>query len=387
MLHSRRPLSLFALLSGLLGLIATLLIASPAPAEAARARSADESAAERHLVAEHNRIRSGASRASLTAASDLTEAARAWSDEMARTGTFVHNPSVGRQICCWTAWGENIAWAGPVDAIGGWKPTADRIMRGWMDSTGHRDNILSSTFDEVGIGISVAANGRMYATAVFRRADGSAKTSSLPTPTVRSGDAACPAGSVPTSGFTDVGRSQTRAVDCLAWWSVAEGTTAHAFSPGGDVTRAQLATFVTRAIERSGGRLPAAPLRFADVDANSSHADAIARLAGAGVVGGFGDGTFRPSATVERDQMASVLVAAAEYRTGQRLRSPSRDWFLDDAGTHERAINQAADAGWTAGDGNGHFGPSQGLQRGHLALFLTRWLDTMVAEHGARLPS
>ncbi|MEX2504798.1 MAG: S-layer homology domain-containing protein [Egicoccus sp.] len=369
----------------LLPLAAALLVAGAAPADAAPARTANESAAESHLVDEHNRARAGSDRAALRAATDLTDVARAWSDEMARTGNFRHNPSVSGQICCWTAWGENIAWAGPVDAIGGWEPTADRIMRGWLDSPGHRDNLMSATFDEVGIGVSVASNGRMYATAVFRRSDGTAAPASQPVPQARSIDRACPPGEVPSAGFTDVGASQARAVDCLAWWDVAQGTSARAFSPQRAVTRAQFAAFLARALEETGGILQVAPPPLTDLTGNI-HATAIGDLAGIGIIGGFTDGTFRPNQTVTRGQMASMLVKAAEYRTGERLRAPSRDWFIDDSGTHERAINQIADAGWAAGDGNGHFGASSTLQRGHLALFVARWLDTMVAEHGASLP-
>ncbi|MBS3941861.1 MAG: S-layer homology domain-containing protein [Actinobacteria bacterium] len=364
---------------------ATLAFGTATEATAAPTRTSAESSAESHLVAEHNRVRAGASRAALRAAGDLTDVARAWSDEMARTGSFRHNPSVSGQICCWSAWGENIAWAGPVDAIGGWKATADRIMRGWLDSPGHRDNLMSATFDEVGIGVTVASNGRMYATAVFRRGDGTAAPSSRPVPTVRGIDDACPSEGVPSAGFTDVGASQARAVDCLAWWGVAQGTSAHTFSPQQSVTRAQFAAFLHRALERTGGVPRGSGPGFSDLSGNV-HATAIRDLAGIGVIGGFADGTFRPNQTVTRAQMASMLVKAAEYRTGQRLAAPSRDWFVDDSGTHERAINQIADAGWAAGDGNGSFGASSTLERGHFALFLTRWLDTLVAEHGARLP-
>lgn len=385
MLSRRRSLSALALVGLLASLVAMLAVTSATDAQAAPARTSAESAAESHLVSEHNRVRADASRAALRAAGDLTEVARAWSDEMARTGNFRHNPSVDGQICCWSAWGENIAWAGPVDAIGGWEATADRIMRGWLDSPGHRDNLMSATFDQVGIGVAIADNGRMYATAVFRRSDGTAAPATQPAPQVRSIDRACPAGRVPSAGFTDVGASQTRAVDCLAWWDVAQGTSARTFSPGQAVTRAQFATFLARALEESGAVLQVSPPRFTDLT-GVSHATAIEQLAGIGVIGGFGDGTFRPSQTVTRGQMASMLVKAAEYRTGERFDAPSRDWFVDDSGTHERAINQIADAGWAAGDGDGHFDAASSLQRGHLALFLARWLDTMVADHGARLP-
>ena len=386
---SRRPSLLLApplAVTLLVAIVAALLASADAPAEAVPTRTDDEAAAERHLLEAHNRSRADASRAALRRAPDLTEVARAWSDEMARTATLTHNPAVSGQICCWTAWGENIAWAGPVEAMGGWQPTADRIMRGWLDSPKHRDNLLSATFDEVGIGTAVADDGRMYATAVFRRSDGTSAPSTQPTPSVRDIDAACPPDDTPGAGFTDVPAGQTRAVDCLAWWDVTQGMSATRYAPLAGVTRGQLATFLANAIEHSGRQLPAATSRFSDL-AGSAHREAIGKLAAAEVIGGFPDGSFRPDVVVERAQMATMMVRAAEYRNGTRLRAPSRDWFLDDSGTHQRAINQVAEAGWTAGSGNGYFAASAALERGHLALFVSRWLDTMVAEHGADRPA
>jgi uncharacterized protein YkwD len=364
-----------------------MALAPPTVAEAAPARTAAESSAEARLVDSHDQARRAAGRSSLRVAPDLREVARAWSDEMARTGSFRHNPNVAAQICCWTAWGENVAWAGPVDAIGGWRPTAERIMQGWLDSSGHRANILSGTYQEVGIGVAVAGNGRMYATAVFRRPDGTASPEAQPVPTARSIDAACPSGRVPSAGFVDVAAGQQRAVDCLAWWQVAEGIDGRHYAPSRTVTRAQMASFLARAIERSGGTLPSpGPQRFTDVDPSSAHGPAIQSLARAGVLGGYPDGSFRPHTAVDRAQVARLLVQGFEHRTGTAMPGPSTHWFTDVGGPNTRVINQAAHAGWATGDGAGSFGPHEDLQRGHLALFLTRWLDTLVGDHGAATP-
>jgi uncharacterized protein YkwD len=54
--------------------------------------------------------------------------------------------------------GENLAWGG------GRRATARRIVRSWMQSPGHRANVLQPKFREVGIGVirklPVAAAGR-----------------------------------------------------------------------------------------------------------------------------------------------------------------------------------------------------------------------------------
>jgi uncharacterized protein YkwD len=46
------------------------------------------------------------------------------------------------------AYGENIAWAS------GKQGTPRNIVQMWMNSSGHRANILSSRFDEIGVGYS-----------------------------------------------------------------------------------------------------------------------------------------------------------------------------------------------------------------------------------------
>jgi hypothetical protein len=46
---------------------------------------------------------------------------------------------------------------------------------------------------------------------------------------------------------------------------------------------------------------------FNDVPADHTHADAIHRLAAMGIVGGFPDGTFKPSDPVTRGQLATII--------------------------------------------------------------------------------
>ena len=47
--------------------------------------------------------------------------------------------------------GENLAWGEH------WRSTPTEIMKGWMGSPGHRDNMLESRYREIGIGLAYAA--------------------------------------------------------------------------------------------------------------------------------------------------------------------------------------------------------------------------------------
>jgi len=55
----------------------------------------------------------------------------------------------------WASLCENIAWGTEHLA------TPKGIVRGWMNSPGHRANILRGTFREIGIGIVVGAPTRL----------------------------------------------------------------------------------------------------------------------------------------------------------------------------------------------------------------------------------
>jgi SpoIID/LytB domain protein len=84
---------------------------------------------------------------------------------------------------------------------------------------------------------------------------------------------------------------------------IAQGRTETRFNPGGSVTRAQMAAFLYRTFdipEPSGDQ-------FDDVAADHPHGEAINALAEAGVAQGFDDDTFRPGSRVTRAQMASFL--------------------------------------------------------------------------------
>ena len=61
------------------------------------------------------------------------------------------------------AWGENIAYIGGVSDA---NKLAEQFMTNWMNSSGHRENILSTNFESIGIGVYKSGN-RVYATQEF----------------------------------------------------------------------------------------------------------------------------------------------------------------------------------------------------------------------------
>lgn len=82
----------------------------------------------------------------LEADARLSEAAEDWSRQMAEGDMFRHSDTsalVEAEGYDWRALGENIA--------AGYRTPAD-VVQGWIDSPGHRRNMLSDNFEEIGVG-------------------------------------------------------------------------------------------------------------------------------------------------------------------------------------------------------------------------------------------
>ena len=124
-----------------------------------------------------NRKRGNAGLPALERNKRLQKAAQRHTDKMSGTGCFDHECSgeaaLGARLesvdyltgglLQW-AYGENIAWG--MDSRG--RPS--EIVKAWMNSPGHRANILSRQFREIGVGFasgtpsSSSANGGIYTT-------------------------------------------------------------------------------------------------------------------------------------------------------------------------------------------------------------------------------
>jgi hypothetical protein len=197
----------------------------------------------------------------------------------------------------------------------------------------------------------------------------------------------CPPGQVPEDGFTDVRPDNVHeaAIDCVAWWEIARGTTETTYTPRRPVKRGEMASFLARLIESAGATFPAAPDVFTD-DNGNTHEESINKLASVGIALGVAPGIFRPDAYVSRDQMASLLARAFEALTGVTLPSTRDEFGDDERNVHELNINKIAEAGFTGGTRAGFFSPRIPVYRDAMASFLARMLDKLVEEGYTTLP-
>jgi hypothetical protein len=143
------------------------------------------------------------------------------------------------------------------------------------------------------------------------------------------------------------------------------------FCPENSVTRAQMAAFISRALNLS----PRAEDPFSDDDGSIFEAD-IERLAAAGITKGCNppaNDRFCPDSIVTREQMAAFLVRALGYND-----DGGGDLFSDDDGSiFEADIDRLGTAGVTKGcnpPNNTRFCPDNKVTRGQMAAFLHRAL-------------
>lgn len=82
---------------------------------------------------------------------DLTNVAQVKAEDMAKNKYFSHtSPTYGSPFEMMKKFGINYSYAGENIAMG--YTTPESVMEGWMNSPGHKKNILNPNFKEIGIG-------------------------------------------------------------------------------------------------------------------------------------------------------------------------------------------------------------------------------------------
>ena len=94
----------------------------------------------------------------------LCNAAQTRSQE--QTGVFSHTRPNGQS--CFSVLDENgISYRGAGENIAMGQRSAEEVMNGWMNSEGHRANILNSSFTKLGVGCYQDSAGKLYWTQLF----------------------------------------------------------------------------------------------------------------------------------------------------------------------------------------------------------------------------
>lgn len=104
----------------------------------------------------------------LTTNWQCSRVARYKSQDMIDKNYFAHqSPTYGSPFDMMEAFGLRFSAAGENIAYG--QRTAREVVNGWMNSPGHRANILSQAFTQIGVGAAKKSNGTLYWTQMFMK--------------------------------------------------------------------------------------------------------------------------------------------------------------------------------------------------------------------------
>lgn len=97
---------------------------------------------------------------------ELSRVARYKSQDMINRGYFSHtSPTYGSPFRMMESFGLRYSAAGENIAKG--QRTPQEVMNSWMNSPGHKNNILSATYTQIGVGLAKTKSGVSYWTQMF----------------------------------------------------------------------------------------------------------------------------------------------------------------------------------------------------------------------------
>ncbi|WP_055107662.1 immunoglobulin-like domain-containing protein [Paenibacillus ihumii] len=178
--------------------------------------------------------------------------------------------------------------------------------------------------------------------------------------------------------FADVGEHHwaRKAIKKMSARHIIEGVDDARFDPQGNVTRAQFAAMLARAL----GLTAPGSMTFTDVDPDVWYAEAIAKASGAGIVHGRDLSTFAPNDAMTREEMAVMIVRAYKYLHGPggaeaAVVNPSSFSDYDRIQAWARDAVEAAQA-WELirGRGNNLFAPKELMTRAESVLIVSKIL-------------
>ncbi len=191
----------------------------------------------------------------------------------------------------------------------------------------------------------------------------------------------------PVSDRAAISPVHVMSVDCAFAEGISVGQTDGTYNPGGMTTRGQMASFIVNTLRAAGYTLPApADSGFTDI-AGNEHEENIEILAATGITSGKTETTYAPQEFVQRDQMASFMVQAAEFAfdAGDFLVGeepvPAFPDVLPNNVHYDNVNSGALVLGLVDGKESGLFDPGMLTSREQMASFLIRLLDlTLIVE-------
>ncbi len=181
--------------------------------------------------------------------------------------------------------------------------------------------------------------------------------------------------------FTDIQDNWAKEdIELLANKILISGKTATTYAPGSNITRAEFAALLVRALGLEEGKLKEG--RFKDVTASDWYAGSVAAATQENIIGGYEGSLFKPGNNITRQEMAAMIMRAARV-AGKEDTLPAEEQarqlaqFKDQseiASWAAQDVALAAKAGIINGMPGGDFSPQTNADRAQSAAILKRFL-------------
>lgn len=147
------------------------------------------------------------------------------------------------------------------------------------------------------------------------------------------------------------------------------------FRPENNMTREEVAVMFSRLLKNPPTKGEVYGANFSDVEKNRWSATAISYMSEVGILKGYPDGSFKPTAPITRAEFAAMAAGFADLKEGEKT-------FTDLAPTHWAydVVKKAAAAGWINGYPDGSFKADNPITRAEVVSITNRMLDRKADE-------
>ncbi|MDQ0177709.1 N-acetylmuramoyl-L-alanine amidase [Bacillus chungangensis] len=170
------------------------------------------------------------------------------------------------------------------------------------------------------------------------------------------------------SALKDIPEKYQKEIGYLIDRDVVSGYPDQTFRPNNNVTRAEAATLIGKAIGLNGEKRKTS---FSDVKKDSFASGYIQSAFEKGIISGDGAGKFRPESNITRWEMSVLITKAFQFtKEGDAVYKD-----VSPSGKQYAAINKLTTAGISVGYPDGTFKPNTAITRAEFALLVARSLN------------
>lgn len=182
-----------------------------------------------------------------------------------------------------------------------------------------------------------------------------------------------PPSSNPLKDYSDIqGHWASEAIELLSGRGIMEGYEDGTFKPDRVMTRAEFIAVISRLLGLNGNSEKS---KYTDVSEDSWYLGYVNGMAEAGIVSGFGDGTFRPEQPMTREEVWVILYRAFKNDLQQKVQGKG---IFTDKNTispwAREAVPALIEAGAISGYPDGTLKPKESITRAEAATLLAKWI-------------